>query len=248
VRLGHATGFDSGSTLDYIYRNQANGRTLLGRIIDRTYLDAIGWRGIRQRKLDVEALLCEGAARLRAIGAPVRLVDIAAGYGRYVLDAIAMMPERPESVLLRDYSDLNVEQGRALIRARNLGDIAHFEEADAFDRTGFPALEPRPTLAVVSGLFELVPDNLPVRQSLAGLAEAIAPGGFLVYTGQPWHPQLELIARALTSHRQGAAWVMRRRTQEELDQLVAAAGFRKVTQRIGESGIFTVSLAQRVAE
>ncbi|WP_410961897.1 class I SAM-dependent methyltransferase family protein, partial [Salmonella sp. SAL4457] len=42
----------------------------------------------------------------------------------------------------------------------------------------------------------------------------------------PWHPQLELIARALTSHRQGQAWVMRRRTQAEMDKLVAAAGFR----------------------
>jgi hypothetical protein len=40
---------------------------------------------------------------------------------------------------------------------------------------------------------------------------------------------------------------MRRRTQEELDQLVAAAGFRKRAQLIGESGIFTVSLAERVA-
>jgi hypothetical protein len=32
---------------------------------------------------------------------------------------------------------------------------------------------------------------------------AIEPGGYLVYTGQPWHPQLEMIARALTSHRGG---------------------------------------------
>jgi hypothetical protein len=68
-----------------------------------------------------------------------------------------------------------------------------------------------------------------------------------VYTGQPWHPQLELIARALTSHR-GGAWVMRRRTQAEMDQLADEAGFRKVAQRIDEWGIFTVSLAQRVAQ
>jgi hypothetical protein len=54
-----------------------------------------------------------------------------------------------------------------------------------------------------------------------------------------------LIARALTSHRQGQAWIMRRRTQAEIDQLVAAAGFRKTDQRIDEWGIFTVSLAQR---
>jgi hypothetical protein len=85
-----------------------------------------------------------------------------------------------------------------------------------------------------------------VSRSLAGLAAAIPAGGFLIYTGQPWHPQLELIARALTSHRQGQPWIMRRRTQGEMDQLVSAAGFRKVEQRIDEWGIFTVSVAERL--
>jgi hypothetical protein len=97
----------------------------------------------------------------------------------------------------------------------------------------------------VSGLYELFPDNTQVETSLAGLADAIPSGGLLLYTGQPWHPQLELIARALTSHRGQQAWVMRRRTQAELDQLVAHAGFRKLEQRIDEWGIFTVSLARR---
>ena len=248
IRLGHATGFDSGSTLDYIYRNRATGRTPLGRWIDRTYLDAIGWRGIRQRKLHIEELLREAMVSLRSAGAPVRLVDIAAGYGRYVLDAVAELPVRPEFILLRDYSALNVERGAALIKERGLADVARFEHGDAFDRESLAAHSPRFTLGVVSGLFELVPDNAPVRRALAGLADAILPGGFLIYTGQPWHPQIELIARALTSHRSGVAWVMRRRTQEELDQLVTAAGFRKIAQRIGESGIFTVSVAQRVDE
>ena len=59
--------------------------------------------------------------------------------------------------------------------------------------------------------------------------------------------QGELIARALTSHRGGQAWVMRRRTQAEMDQLVEAAGFEKIEQRIDECGIFTVSLARRKA-
>ena len=42
------------------------GVTPLGRSIDRTYLDSIGWRGIRQRKLHVEELLREAMARLAA--------------------------------------------------------------------------------------------------------------------------------------------------------------------------------------
>jgi hypothetical protein len=246
IRLGHKTGFDSGSTLDYVYRNKAEGTGLLGRLADRSYLDSIGWRGIRQRKIHVEELIRRAMGRLRDAGQPVRIMDIAAGHGRYVVEALESgdLP-RPDSILLRDYSELNVESGARLIVAKNLVDIARFVKADAFDEDDLAAVTPRPTLGIVSGLYELFPDNDLVRRSLAGLAAAIPAGGYLVYTGQPWHPQLELIARALTSHRAGAAWIMRRRTQEEMDQLVAAAGFRKIEQRIDEWGIFTVSLAQR---
>jgi hypothetical protein len=174
-------------------------------------------------------------------------MDIAAGHGRYVLEALESGGPRPDSILLRDYSDINVRDGAALIAEKGLAAIARFVKADAFDRESLAAVSPKPTLAIVSGLYELFPDNALVRRSLAGVADAVPAGGFLVYTGQPWHPQLELIARALTSHKGGAAWVMRRRTQAEMDQLVAAAGFRKLAQRIDEWGIFSAALAVRAA-
>lgn len=246
VKLGFDTGFDSGSTLDYVYRNQPTGKGALGRLIDQNYLDSIGWRGIRQRKLHAEELLRLAMARLREAGKAVRIVDIAAGHGRYILESLEGQEQRPDAILLRDYSDINVRDGNALIQQKGLGDIARFVKGDAFDREDLAALEPKPTLAVVSGLYELFGSNQMVGDSLAGLAAAVEEGGYLVYTGQPWHPQLELIARALTSHRDGQAWVMRRRSQAEMDQLVEAAGFRKVAQRIDQWGIFSVSLAQRV--
>jgi hypothetical protein len=161
------------------------------------------------------------------------------------LDALDGASTPPDSILLRDYSDINVNQGSALIRAKGLQRGARFVRGDAFNRAGLAAITPKPTIGIVSGLYELFADNVAVRTSLGGLADAIPAGGFLLYTNQPWHPQLELIARALTSHRGGAAWVMRRRTQVEMDQLVENAGFRKVEQRIDEWGIFTVSLAIR---
>ena len=89
----------------------------------------------------------------------------------------------------------------------------------------------------------LFPDNDLILQSLYGFGDAIEPGGYLIYTGQPWHPQLEMIARCLSSHREGQDWVMRRRSQQEMDQLVEKAGFEKVHQWIDDDGIFTVSLA-----
>ena len=186
--------------------------------------------------------------RLASENQPARIVDIAAGHGRYVLEALANRQSQPDSILLRDYSPRNVEAGRALIAKKNLAGITRFEQGDAFDGEDLAAITPHPTLAIVSGLYELFADNDMVLGSLKGLAKAVPAGGYLVYTGQPWHPQLELIARALTSHRDGQAWVMRRRVQAEMDQLVAEAGFRKVEQRIDRWGIFTVSLAQRIED
>ncbi|MBB1518586.1 bifunctional alpha/beta hydrolase/class I SAM-dependent methyltransferase [Aquipseudomonas guryensis] len=247
VKLGFATGFDSGSTLDYVYRNTPSGKSALGRLIDQNYLNSIGWRGIRQRKVHAEELLRLAMGKLRESGKAVRIVDIAAGHGRYILESLEGIEQQPDSILLRDYSEINVRDGSALIEQKGLGAIARFVKGDAFDKADLAALEPKPTLAVVSGLYELFGSNQMVGDSLAGLAAAVEEGGYLVYTGQPWHPQLELIARALTSHREGQPWVMRRRSQAEMDQLVAAAGFRKLEQRIDEWGIFSVSLAQRVS-
>jgi alpha-beta hydrolase superfamily lysophospholipase len=245
--LGLRTGFDSGSTLDYVYRNQARGVPVLGPVIDRIFLDSIGWRGIRQRKVHLNSLINSAMERLIQERRPVRVLDIAAGHGRYLLEAIAPRKGRVESILLRDYSALNVEGGQRLIGELGMEGIARFVQADAFDRPSLAALTPAPTLAVVSGLYELFPDNSLLRTSLAGLSDAMQEGGYLVYTNQPWHPQLELIARSLTSHRDGAAWVMRRRSQAEMDQLVAEAGFEKVDQYADQWGIFTVSLARKAS-
>jgi hypothetical protein len=170
-------------------------------MIDRGYLDSIGWRGVRVRRSHLLQAIALAADELRGGGQALCIADLAAGHGRYVLDAVAQLPERPQSIVLRDFSDLNVRQGRALITARQLDDIARFEAADAFDEAALAALTPRPNLVIVSGLYELFSDNELVMRSLRGLAQAIDSGGYLVYTGQPWHPQIELIARTLTSHR-----------------------------------------------
>ncbi|WP_180063799.1 bifunctional alpha/beta hydrolase/class I SAM-dependent methyltransferase [Acinetobacter sp. YH16042] len=246
LKIGEETGYDSGSTLDFVYRDKSESQNALGNIIDRQYLNAIGWRGIRVRKQNIEALLTKYASKLHDAQHAVRIMDIAAGHGRYILDAVQKLPEHPESILLRDYSSINVQAGQVMIEQRGLSQIAKFVEADAFDTTSLASVEPKPTLAVVSGLYELFSDNDLLRQSLSGLSQAIEKDGYLIYTGQIWHPQQEFIARALTSHRQGDAWVMRLRSQAEMDTLVEQAGFKKIDQVIDEFGIFTVSVAQKI--
>lgn len=248
LKIGEQTGYDSGSSLDFVYRNQTESNNPLGKLIDRQYLNAIGWRGIRIRKQHIESLLQKYAEILLQQHQALRILDIASGHGRYILDAIQPLSQRPSSILLRDYSDINVQAGRAMIAERGLEDIAQFVQADAFDQQSLAAIQPQVNLAVVSGLYELFSENQLLQQSLAGLAQAVQVGGYLIYTGQIWHPQQEFIARALSSHRQGHAWVMRLRSQAEMDALVEQAGFTKIDQCIDDFGIFSVSVAQRNAQ
>jgi SAM-dependent methyltransferase len=212
--------------------------------MDRQYLDSPGWRGIRQRKVHLEAMLEATINSIRSNGDEVRIVDIATGQGRYVLDVLARHRGQAITALLRDFSDANVRAGAALATEMGLAGV-EFEQGDAFDQESLARITSGPNIGIVSGLYELFPENAPVRRSLAGLAEALVPEGFLVYTGQPWHPQIEFIARVLTSHRGSEPWVMRRRAQAEMDALVAEAGFEKIATAVDEGGIFTVSLARK---
>jgi SAM-dependent methyltransferase len=244
IRLGWRAGFDSGVMLDYVYANQPRGTTPLGRLLDRAFLNSIGWRGIRQRKVHLGRLLHATIARVHADGRPVRLLDIASGPGRYLLETIRAS-NVPVTALLRDYRQENLSAGRALARRLALPDV-EFTHGDAFDRPGLAAIRPRPTIAIVSGLYELFSDNARVLKSLRGVAEALEPGGYLVYTNQPWHPQLNFIANVLVN-REGQPWVMRCRSQAEMDDLAATAGFEKLDMAIDRWGIFTVSVARRAA-
>ena len=100
-------------------------------------MNSIGWRGIRQRKKNLEKLLRSTIEKTHAEGRPVRIVDIAAGGGRYLLETMRALPEIPMTALLRDYKQENVDaatrprKGLAVECDRPFG--------DAFDRTsGWP--------------------------------------------------------------------------------------------------------------
>jgi alpha-beta hydrolase superfamily lysophospholipase/SAM-dependent methyltransferase len=243
IDLGCTHGFDSGVMLDYIYENRARGATPLGRLIDRIYLNSIGWRGIRIRRTVLERILRMMIDHTAGAGRPVRILDIASGPGRYILETITALNGVEVSAMLRDYKEANVEAAAGLRDKLGLANVT-VTRGDAFDRAALAAISPRPTIAIVSGLYELFPENDPVLRSLHGLADAVEPDGYLIYTNQPWHPQVEFIARSLTN-REGRPWIMRRRTQAEMDELVRTAGFEKVYQEGDPWGIFTVSVARR---
>mgnify|MGYP001827512490 FL=1 len=245
LRLGWKTGHNSGDSLDYVYENQVRGVTPIGRIIDKAYLGAVGWQAMRERQGILESQLRRTIQHLLDLRESVRIMDIAAGRGRYVLDIVKEFEGRDVSALLRDRSEYSLAEGRKLAEAVGVSNVSYVQ-GDAFDTDSLLAMDPAPNIAIVSGLFELFPDNARIMAALEGLGGLVKPGGYLIYTNQPWHPQLEEIARTCVDW-DGKPWVMRRRSQAEMDELVASVGFRKIDMGIDRHGIATVSVAERSA-
>ena len=243
MRIGYQYGFDSGEMLDYIYRNESRGSWGIGRLLDRIHLNAVGWQGIRQRKVHLQLLLREAIDQYRRSGRPLHIVDVAAGPGRYLVEVVQELGQNGLQVTLRDWDEAGLAQGRALAQSMGLKAV-RYERGDAFDPNDLARITPPPHIVIVSGLYELFPDNTWIGRSLGGIYALLEPGGRLIYTSQPAHPQLELIARCLPN-REGKPWVMRLRAQEEMDGLVTNVGFQHEKTLTDQWGIFTVSLASK---
>jgi SAM-dependent methyltransferase len=241
IRIGNTYGYDSGVMLDYVYKNRASGRLLVGKAIDRVYLDSVGWRGIRARRELVADCLKGVFEKQLTAKKKIRFLDMACGGGEYDALALEAFPVGTIEAELRDYKEENLEAARANVARRGLQGV-RFRRADAFDPANY---QEKWDVIVSSGLWEIIRDDTLVHGCLRNAAACLEPGGALVFTIQPDHPQLELIARTLTSNT-GEPWVMRLRSLELMREWIAGAGMREVSHKMEENGIFGVVSAVKL--
>ncbi len=237
ISLGLKYGFDSGVMLEYVYRNKPHGRGFIGRTIDKLYLDSQGWQGIRQRGEILKNILRSAIQENQERDITSVLLDVACGGGRYDLEVLADFPPHTYIATLRDYKLENVEKAQQLSYA--LGVKAKVERADAFNDRELDLVAPKPNIIIVSGLHEILPDNDLIAGHFHQLFRILEPGGKLIFTVQPYHPQLELIARVLPSHT-GKPWIMRLRSLELSQSWAASAGFSNFQVTMDTFGIFGV--------
>jgi SAM-dependent methyltransferase len=175
-------------------------------------------------------------------GVTTNLLDVACGGGRYDLEVLLDFSGGAVNALLRDYKAENVQKAQEL--ALHLGVSATIEQADAFNDDDLNRVLPPPNLIVVSGLHEILPDNELIRQHFQQLYRLLEPGGTLIFTIQPYHPQLEFIARVLNSHT-GKPWVMRLRPLELTEAWATDAGFQDFQVQMDNFNIFGVVKARK---
>ncbi|WP_130891213.1 bifunctional alpha/beta hydrolase/class I SAM-dependent methyltransferase [Fusobacterium ulcerans] len=242
MSVGLEHGFDSGPSLDYIYKNQAAGKFGVGKFMDRCYLNEIGWRGIRERKKNLLELVRERITSSAKNN--VKILDIAGGVGNYLFDIKRDFPD--VEIIINEFKKENIAAGEKVIEENKWENI-RFTNLDCFDFETYKKLEFTPDIIIISGIFELFNENELINRAVKGASEILEKNGCIIYTGQPWHPQLHKIAFVLNNHREGS-WIMRRRSQKELDNIFRYNGLEKRKMLIDNFGIFTVSLGEKRGE
>lgn len=237
MAIGLKHGFDSGASLDYVYHNQPQGKLGFGKMMDKNYLEAIGWTGIRIRKQHLIQLIDQKIESLKKEGRPIKILDIAGGTGNYLFDIKEKYPEA--QIVINEFVKANIEIGEKVIKEKNLQNI-RFTNFDCFDPETYKKINFEPNITIVSGILELFGDNEMASKAIQGLTSVSEKKSFIIYTGQPWHPQLKMIAYVLNNH-QNKDWIMRRRSQKELDRMMALNKVQKENMLIDDFGIFTVS-------
>jgi SAM-dependent methyltransferase len=245
IQIGFRYGFDSGVMLEYVYKNKPSGITLLGMLIDWFYLNSQGWRGIRERSQLMKATLRQVLQSYHQRNVTCHLLDVACGGGRYDLEVLQEFSSDAIAATLRDYKLENVTKAQQL--ASQFGVKAQIEQADAFNDVDLDLLKPRPNVIIVSGLHEILPNDKLIRHHFQQLYRILDNAGTLIFTIQPQHPQLEMIARTLPAHT-GLPWVMRVRSWELIRQWAEEAGFQGFYVQMEPNGIFGVVTAQKNKE
>ena len=116
------------------------------------------------------------------------------------------------TAVLRDYKQENVDAATRLAAEFGLTNVT-VELGDAFDRASIAALDPRPTIAIVSGLFELFPGKRGRARIIARIGgsdrtrrlshlheSALASAGG-IYRARPAQPRRRAVDHAPAHHR-----------------------------------------------
>ena len=233
----------SGKMIDYVYRNEPSGRLLIGKVLDRVYLSNEGWRAVRARKQHLEALLAEAIRRRLCERGEVLILDVASGQARYLQETLLKFRSRSVEAVCWDLDERWLEEGHASAAARGLRSML-YDRADAFDPAAYRRLPCRPDIVVASGFYDWIHDDDRVRESIALISAALAPGGRFLFTLQTGHADVRL-ANDIFRGLDGAALAIKLRSAASVHAWARRAAFDIEQVRSDPWGYHAVTLARK---
>src|SRR5262249_5526078 len=151
------------------------GNGVLGRLIDRTFLQLSTWESIRQRIHTTKDLVSEAVAERRAAGKTTMILDVASGTARYLRELAREAGGDDLEIACHDRDPRQVMYGRQIASTEALPRFT-FAVGDATDEASYlTSRDPDVMLAV--GLFQYLHRDAAVRRVLELSYKHLTPGG-----------------------------------------------------------------------
>jgi hypothetical protein len=237
-RVGHRHGFDSGPFMAHVYADRAEGRTALGRLLDRRLLDRPTCQAFRDIRILAEAAVLEAidAAAEAGDGAPAVVADLAAGPSPYLLRALQARPDA--RAVLCDTDAAALAQAASMARDLGVAERVTTRRQSAFDAGALASLDPRPDVVCELGLYGIYHDDGLIERHLADLGSVVRPDQ-IVCNVQVSNPEIEYIAR-VWRNAAGERCVWRLRPAERIEAWARAAGYRPASVSADRHAIYRV--------
>ena len=189
IRLAMKEGFTSGIMLDYIYNNKPSGKFIIGKMIDKVFLEHEGWRVIRERKNNLCINLEKAVDLTLKSKSTAHICDVAAGPALYITIVLEKFKGKNVSAEIRDLDARWLEEAKK--RADEKGLNLTYRVANALEKGDF-VFDTAPDIFVASGFYDWFNDAEMIKKSMRLVYESLPENGYFVFTNQTGHVALEM--------------------------------------------------------
>ncbi len=242
ISLAEKEGFISGKMVDYVYKNEPQGKFFIGKVIDRIFLHHPGWQDVRNRK-DNLVLNLKDAVNLTLKGKDsVRICDVASGPARYIIETLDAYRGQKVTAEIRDLDVRWLMDAKETAKAQDID--LEYKVANALEEQDFK-FEIHPDIMVASGFYDWFNDKEVIKKSMQLIYNALPKNGYFVFSVQAGHYVLGLVNKIFkdfNNHQlKMVTWDL-----EVINSIVKEVGFTVVETRSDEEGHYPVFLVQKV--
>jgi len=241
IKLASEYGFTSGIMLDYIYKNEPSGKLVIGKILDKIYLNHPGWQDVRNRKNNLCLNLQDAINEVLKEKNEARICDIASGPARYIIDTLELFKGQPVSAEIRDLDERWLIEANETANQRGIH--LDYKIANALEEADF-VFEKQPDIMVASGFYDWFDNKEIVTKSMQLIYNALPENGYFVFSVQSGHYALTLtnkIFKDFNNHQlKMVTWNI-----ETISTILKDIGFKIVKLRADAENHYPVILAQK---
>lgn len=229
-RLGRRSMFgyaDSGINFDHIYKNKAKGYNRFGKAMDRILLNLPACKATRYRKEKIIKILNEEIRKNMSAGKKTRIVDLASGPARYLVDLITGGIKDYVEALCLDIDLHSLSYGKKIAGSRPiLYKKSNILKIGAHHKRLSANIKWHPNIVIASGFYEYIDDELAIA-TLKLINGFLEPGGLLLLITQRDSPNKKLIEKVGIT-KSGKKWLLFYREPALIKQWLRETGYKNI--------------------